>query len=109
MRGTLWSYCLLCIHQFRPLQRLATAAAWVLFLFLLCSLVGRFGVAFLGFAFVLEDIPHYTPALFRPNWETGTVHGDDSHDADLAKLTGDTFHSKGMEFRADPRPVLSTY
>ena len=95
MRGTLWSYCLLFIRQFRPLKCLAAATTWVLFIFLLFSLIGRFGGAFLGFAFLLEDISIHTPAIFRPNWANGAVNGDGSHDAALASLTGDPIQSKG--------------
>ena len=95
MRGTLWSYCLLFTHQFHNLRRLTAATTWVLFVFLLGSLVGRFGVAFLGFAFILEDIPHYTPPILRPNWANGTVNGDGSQDAALASLTGDSIQTKG--------------
>jgi len=96
MRGTLWSYASLFVHQVRTRRGIVNPTTWVLFLFLFCSLVGRFGVAFFGFAFNLEDSPSYTPALFRPNWANGTVHGDGSHDAALASLTGDTFQSKGQ-------------
>ena len=95
MRGTLWSYFLLFMRQFRRLKRLTAATTWVLFVFLLSSLIGRFGVAFLGFAFLLEDIPIYTPAVFRPNWANGTVNSDSPHDAALASLTGDSIQSKG--------------
>ena len=74
MRGTLSSYALLFIHQVRPRRKRVASTTWILFLFLLCSLVGRFGVAFLGFAFNIEDRLHYIPPLFRPNWENGTVN-----------------------------------
>jgi len=55
-----------------------------LFLFLLCSLFGRFGVAFLGFAFNLEETSKYTPPLFRPDWMNGTLEGDESQKIALA-------------------------
>ena len=95
MRGTLGSYAALFIHQARTRRGLGTPATWVLFLYVFCSVAGRFGVAFLGFAFNLEDSPVYTPALLRPNWEGGTVNGDGSHDAALTALLGNSFQSKG--------------
>lgn len=75
MRGTLSSYTSLFIQQARTRRGSTTS---VLFLFLVCSLLGRFGVAFLGFAFNLEEKPYYTHRLFRPDWVNGTVNGDDS-------------------------------
>ena len=50
----------------------------MLVLYLLCSLLGRFGVAFLGLTFNLEDTPDYKPSLFRPDWQNGTLHRDNS-------------------------------
>lgn len=71
------------MYQIRIRQgRVATT--WVLFVFLLCCLFGRFGVAFLGFAFNLEDHPYYIPPTVRPDWENGTVNGDDSFQMALA-------------------------
>jgi len=78
MRGTLLSYASLFIHQVRTRRGLGASTTWVLFLFLVCSLLGRFGVAFLGFAFNLEEKPYYTHRLFRPDWVNGAVNGDDS-------------------------------
>jgi len=49
----------------------------VSFLFLLCSLVGRFGVAFLGFGFNLEDTSFHEETIFRPDWVNGTLNMDD--------------------------------
>ncbi|KAF8423525.1 hypothetical protein EV426DRAFT_601855 [Tirmania nivea] len=79
MMGTLSSYALLFTHQVRTQRCFASPTTWILFLFLLFSVFGRFGVAFLGFAFTLEDTPLYTPALFRPNWANGTINGGSSH------------------------------
>lgn len=79
MRGTLSSYTFLFIHQVRTRRGLAASTTWVLLLFLLCSLVGRFGVSFLGFSFNLEESPFYGPPLFRPNWANGTVNPGPYH------------------------------
>jgi len=95
VRGTLGSYALLFIHQVRTRRSLVAPTTSVLFLYLFCSIAGRFSVAFLGFAFNLENSPLYNPALFRPNWVNGTVNGDDSHDAALASLLRRPFQSKG--------------
>ncbi|KAF8423516.1 hypothetical protein EV426DRAFT_700129 [Tirmania nivea] len=94
MMGTPSSYALLFMHQVRTRRGLVTPTTWVLFLYLLGSVFGRFGVAFLGFAVNLDDSAVYTPPLFRPNWANGTVDGDDSHDTDLASLTGYPVQSK---------------
>ena len=91
MRGTLCSYASLFMSQVRSRRGLAAPTTWVLFLFLLGSLVGRFGIAFLGFSFILDDSLLYTEAIFRPNWANGTVSGDGSRDAALSNLTGGTF------------------
>ena len=80
MGGTLLSYTLLFIQQVRIRQRLGTPNTWVLCLFVLCSLAGRFGVAFLGFSFNLEETPHVEHALLRPNWVNGTANGGSSQD-----------------------------
>ena len=74
--------------QVRTRQALATPTTWVLFLFLICSLLGRFGVAFLGFAFNLEENAYYIPPLSRPDWRNGTVNGDDSIQKALASQLG---------------------
>jgi len=71
--GTLSSYALLYIHQIRTRRGFAAPTTWVLLLFVFCSVVGRFGVAFIGFAFTLEETPLYTPQLLRPNWVNGTI------------------------------------
>ena len=76
MRGTLTSYTLLFIHQVNTRRERFAPTTWILFLFLLSSLVGRFGVAFIGFAFNIEDRSHYTAPLFRPNWTNGTVNSN---------------------------------
>ena len=76
VRGTLSSYAFLFMHQIRTRQGLVTPTTWVLFLFLLCSVAGRLGVALLGFAFNLDESPLYTPPLFRPDWVNGAVTSD---------------------------------
>ena len=94
--GTLSSYALLFVHQARTRRGLVTPTTWVLLLFLFCSLGGRFGVAFLGFAFNLEETPHYTPPLFRPNWANGTVDSGSSYDTVLPQsIAGLYGSSKG--------------
>jgi len=72
------------MHEVRTRRGLVTSATWVLLLFLLCSLLGRFGIALLGLAFNLDDSPQFTPALFRPDWANGTLSKDDSVLTDLA-------------------------
>ncbi|KAF8423514.1 hypothetical protein EV426DRAFT_717345 [Tirmania nivea] len=94
MKGTLSSYAAILMNKVRARWGFVTPTTWVLFLYLLGSLFGRFGVAFLGFAFNLEDSPHFSPALFRPNWANGTVNGDYSHYTDLASLTDRPFQLK---------------
>jgi len=96
MIGSPSAYALLFMRQVRSHRGLIAPTTWVLFLFLLGSIVGRFGVAFLGFAVNLDDSALYTPPLFRPNWANGTVNGDDSHDTALASLIGERFQSKGQ-------------
>ena len=66
------------MHQVRTRQGLVAPTTWVLLLFLLCSLLGRFGVALLGFAFNLEDTAFYEPPHFRPDWANMTLGRDDS-------------------------------
>jgi len=88
IRGTLSAYASLFIHQFHTRKGLVSFNTWVLFLFLLCSVIGRFGVAFLGFAFNLEDSPNYIPRLFMPDWGNGTVGGNDSIEMALASELG---------------------
>lgn len=73
MRGTLSSYILLFMHRVHTWQGLVTSTTGVLVLFLLCSLVGRFGVAFLGFGFSLDDTLIYIPPLSRPDWRNGSI------------------------------------
>ncbi|KAF8423515.1 hypothetical protein EV426DRAFT_115312 [Tirmania nivea] len=80
MMGTLSSYALLFMHQVRTQRGFASPTTWILFLFLLFSVFGRFGVAFLGFTYTLEDRSNYTPPLTRPNWANGTIYGNSSHD-----------------------------
>ncbi|KAF8423518.1 hypothetical protein EV426DRAFT_700130 [Tirmania nivea] len=65
MRGTLSSYASLFMHK--------VGISGVVFLYLLCSVVGRFGVVTLGFAFNIEESP---PPLFRPDWAKGAVNSD---------------------------------
>ena len=91
MMGTLSAYTLLFMHQLRTCRCHGT---WALGLYLVSSVVGRFGVAFLGFAFNIEEAPLYTAPLFRPNWKQGLVKGDGSHDTALAALSGDHFQSE---------------
>jgi len=88
MRGALSSYASLFVHQVRTRRGVVAPTTWVLFLFLLCSFLGRFGVAFLGFAFNPEENPHYTPPLFTPDWVNGTVNEDDSMRIALASKLG---------------------
>ena len=64
------------MHQIHTREGLVTPTTWVLFLFLLCSVAGRFGVAVLGFAFNLDESPFYTPPLLRPDWANGAVNSD---------------------------------
>lgn len=78
MRGTLPSYMSLFVNQVRIRQRLATSTTWVLLLYILFSIFGRFGIAFLGFAFNFGETLHYAPPLFRPNWADGIVESDDT-------------------------------
>ena len=78
------SYTLLFVHQARTRQGIASLTTWVLFLFLLCSLIGRFGIAFLGFAYNLEEMPYFISPILRPDWDNGTVNGDDSIQMALA-------------------------
>ena len=66
------------MHQARTRQGLVSPTTWVLFLFLICSLCGRFGVAFLGFAFNLEDKAFHHAPIVRPDWVNGMIPGDDS-------------------------------
>ena len=63
------------MHQASTRQGLAAPTTWVLFLFLLCSLLGRFGVAFLGFAFNLDNVgtTKYQPPLFKTDWVNMTL------------------------------------
>ena len=74
VRGTLSSYAFLFMHQIHTRQGLVTPTTWVLFLFLLCSIAGRLGVALLGFAFNFDERPLYTPPLWRPDWVNGAVN-----------------------------------
>ena len=76
MNGTLSSYAFLFWHQVRNRKGLATLTTWGLLLYVLGSVFGRFGVAFLGLAYNLEETPLYDPPLFRPNWANGTVNGE---------------------------------
>jgi len=79
------------MHQVRTRQGLVSPTTWVLFLFLICSLCGRFGVAFLGFAFNLEDKVFHHNAIVRPDWVNGTITRDDSIEKALvAALNLDT-------------------
>jgi len=77
MRGTLSQYALLFKRQVFTLQQ-CDSTALLLFLFLLCSLLGRFGVAFLGFAYNIDVDPYSDAPLFRPDWENGSLNRDDS-------------------------------
>ena len=43
-------------------------------MFLFTSLVGSFGIAFLGFAFAIDDTPKHTAALYRPDWVNATLN-----------------------------------
>ena len=95
MRGTLSSFTLLFVHQVRTRQGLVASTTWVLLLFLLCSLLGRFGVSLLGFAFNLEDSPFYDPPLFRSDWANATLGGDDSIVMALAAKFGDPPEKRG--------------
>lgn len=57
MRGTLAQYASVFKHQVFTLQQ-CDLTALLLPLFLLYSLLGRCGVAFLGFAYNIEDNPY---------------------------------------------------
>jgi len=96
MRGTLSSYGLLFLHQVRTRQGRFAPMTWVLFLFLLCSLLSRFGVAFLGFAFNLEDTPYYNAPVLRPDWVNGTVNGDTSIQMAMASALGLPVHEQNI-------------
>lgn len=61
------------MHQILPRRGLATSPSWILFPFLLCSLLGRFGVAFLGFAFNLDDTVYHIDPLTQPDWVNGSL------------------------------------
>ena len=58
----------------------------VVFVFMVLSVIGRFSVAFLGFAYNLQETPHNQQPLFRPDWVNLTfplpfeygVEGDNS-------------------------------
>ena len=68
----------------------------MLVLYLLCSLFGRFGVAFLGLTFNLDDSPVNIPPLSAPAWENGTLHRDDSIQEALDKELGRTTNRESM-------------
>lgn len=55
----------------------------MLILYLLCSILGRFGVAFLGLTFNLDDAPFYRPPLSIPDWGSKTLHRDNSVQKEL--------------------------
>ena len=94
--GSLSSYALLFFHQVKARGRHITRTTLVLFLYLICSIVGRFGVAFLGFAFNLDETPLYTQPLLRPNWVNGTVNTNDAHGMALPSAITAVFgNSKG--------------
>ena len=84
MRGTLSSYASLFKHRVRTRKGVVSLTTWVLYLFLLCSILGRFGVAFLGFAFNLDDNPYYYHPIVRADWVNGTVGGNHSIENALA-------------------------
>ena len=42
-------------------------------IFIVLSIVVRFGVVLLGFAYNLEENPVFTPPLYRPDWVNMTV------------------------------------
>ena len=48
----------------------------VVFVFMVVSVLGRFGVALLGFAYNLEDTPYVKEALYRPDWAGLTFMSD---------------------------------
>jgi len=77
MRGTLSQYASVFKHQVFTGQQCGSTTL-LLFLFLLFSLLGRFGVALLGFAYNLKVNLYSEGPLFRPDWGNGTLSGDDS-------------------------------
>jgi len=88
MRGAPSTYAALFMHQVGTRRGLAASTTWVLFLFLLCSLIGIFGVALLGFAFNLEENPNFNQPLCKTDWVNGTMNGDDSIPMALASKLG---------------------
>ncbi|RPB29215.1 hypothetical protein L211DRAFT_864775 [Terfezia boudieri ATCC MYA-4762] len=98
IEGTPLSYTALFMHEIRTRRGLVASGTLMLFLFLLCSLLGRFGIAFLGLAFNLDDSPHFTPPLFRPDWKNGTLSKDSSVLTDLASELGIPPRDIGVPF-----------
>ena len=81
MTGTFSSYAFLFMHKVRTHRGNATMATWVLCLYLLCSVVGRLGVAPLGLTFNIEEYSDYTPPIWRPKWKNGTVNSENMDSA----------------------------
>ena len=96
MRGTLLAYTSLFKLQIRTKQGRFTWATLVLALYLLCSILGRFGVALLGLTFNVEDTPFYTPPLFTPAWENGTLQRDNSVQKVLDKDLGSATNGENI-------------
>ena len=81
LQGTLSSYTLLLRNQFTK-RHWANLTTYVALMFIWVSIIGRFAVAFLGFAYNLEDTAHYRAPLSRPDWvhlsilDRALEHGD---------------------------------
>ena len=56
---------------------------------------GRFGVAFLGFAFNLENKPFHDAPILRPDWAKGTLNRDDVIQQKLNNLIGNPKDATG--------------
>jgi len=76
-------------------QQLASLTTWLLLVFLLCSLLGRFGVALLGFAFTIEDNSVYEAPILRPDWANGTLNWDNTVRIEFEKEVGLVGHESG--------------
>lgn len=70
----------------------------VIFLYLLCSICGRFGVAFLGFGYTLEITVEYTPPQLRPDWENLTLPLRAGPPGDSTQLQPGMLPRKGIFF-----------
>ena len=69
MKGTLSSYALLLLNELRTCKHLRTI--FPILLYLITSLIGRFGVGFIGLTFNLNVEVSYIAPLMRPDWSNG--------------------------------------